>query len=287
MGTRLAALDAGTDVLKTEILLAQQGGVDKKVAASELPLPLNYIAGLITSNGTDADHDIDIAVGVARSADDSLNLKLAAVLTKQIDAAWAVGDDQGGIDTGSVAVDTLYAIWLIKRPDTGVVDALFSTSFSAPTMPANYTKKRLIGAVLTDGSSNIEEYEQVGDRFTWTASQSVVSDSSLTSGVWETATILIPPSAVLIGWGETLLTTPYATYVNAQTRKTIPGSGAQTFIFSESGAASTTERDSSTMYLAVDVNQQFDYQVTWIGSPTAKSLNIFAAGFDMLTRRDP
>lgn len=182
MGTRLGALDSGSNVVAADLLLVQQSGVDSQVAASELPLPFNYIGGLITSNDADADHDVAIAPGAARSADDLTNLKLAAILTKQIDAAWAVGDDAGGLDTGAVAASTLYAIWLIKRPDTGVVDALFSLSFTAPTMPANYTKKRLIAAVLTDASDDIVTYLQSGDYFRYMSEQPVdVDDSTITS----------------------------------------------------------------------------------------------------------
>ena len=119
-------------------------------------LPRGYVSGLTyANNGTDGDHDIDVTIGAARDDADSDNLKLTAALTKQIDATWAVGDDAGGLDTGTVANNTWYAIWLIKRSDTGVVDALFSASFSAPTMPTDYDKKRLIGAVRTDGSANI------------------------------------------------------------------------------------------------------------------------------------
>lgn len=119
-------------------------------------LPRSYIAGLVLSNnGTDANKDIDISAGEARDATNAVDMYLAAALTKQIDATWAVGTNQGGLDTGSVTTSTWYYVWLIKRSDTGVVDALFSTSNSSPTMPSNYDYKRLIGGVLTDSSSNI------------------------------------------------------------------------------------------------------------------------------------
>jgi hypothetical protein len=53
------------------------------------------------------------------------------------------------------------------RPDTGVVDALISTSATSPTMPSNYTKKRRIGSFLTDGSGHIITFTQFGDEFLW------------------------------------------------------------------------------------------------------------------------
>jgi len=127
-----------------------------------------YIDGLVLSNnGTDGDHDIDVAAGEARDSTNAKTLSLTASITKQIDATWAVGTNAGGLDTGSVAADTWYHVWLIMRSDTGVVDALFSTSASSPTMPTNYDYKRRIGAVLTDGSSNILGFSQMGDQFLW------------------------------------------------------------------------------------------------------------------------
>jgi hypothetical protein len=143
-------------------------------SSTATPLPRGYIDGLILSNNsTDAEHDIDISAGKARDEDDEANLTLAATLTKAIDSAWAVGDGNGGLDTGTVTTASWYHIFLIRRSDTGVVDALFSTSATAPTMPTNYDQQRRIGAVLTDGSSNIIAFVQLGDEFLWDV---VVSD---------------------------------------------------------------------------------------------------------------
>lgn len=120
--------------------------------------PLGWISGLTYARAADTDHDTTIAVGTARDSTDAQNIVLASAITKQIDAAWAVGTNAGGMDTGSVGNTTWYFIWLIKRSDTGVVDALYSTSSTAPTMPTNYNYKRLIGMVRTDGSANIVNY---------------------------------------------------------------------------------------------------------------------------------
>ena len=113
-----------------------------------------HISGLKMSNDADADHDINVTAGIARDDADTENMVLPAEITKQIDAAWAVGDDAGGLDTGSVAEDT-YHVFEIKRTDTGVVDILISLSLTSPTMPTNYDKKVYIGSWLTDSSFNI------------------------------------------------------------------------------------------------------------------------------------
>ncbi len=117
-------------------------------------VPRGHIYGLALTNGTDAVNDIDIAAGEAASSDTApVLMTLASALTKRLDAAWAVGSGNGGLDTGAVGNSTYY-IWLIQRSDTGVVDALYSLSATAPTMPASYDRKRLIGVVVRASAAN-------------------------------------------------------------------------------------------------------------------------------------
>jgi len=142
-----------------------------------------HVYGLTTgNNGADANNDIDIAAGEAASdvAAPAL-MVLASTITKKLDAAWAVGTGAGGLDTGSKAVSTWYFVWLIHRSDTGVTDVLYSLSSSAPTMPENYDHKRLIWAVKTDGSGNIQPYTQIGDKCIWTTDYTEVTASTVTS----------------------------------------------------------------------------------------------------------
>ena len=56
-----------------------------------------FISGLKATSDADADHDVQIAIGSCRSDGDSANIDLSSVITKQIDAVWAEGDDAGGI----------------------------------------------------------------------------------------------------------------------------------------------------------------------------------------------
>lgn len=130
--------------------------------------PPGHLQGLaLSNNASDAANDIDIAAGSARDSTDVANLVLASAITKRLDASWTVGNGGGGLDTGSKAVSTWYAIHLIRRPDTGVVDVLFSTSGTAPTMPANYTQRRRLGWVRTDGTGALTPFFQAGNEFFW------------------------------------------------------------------------------------------------------------------------
>lgn len=123
--------------------------------------PIKWRFGLLWfRDGTDTVNDFAVYDGSCRSHDDTDNIDFDGPdpIIKRLDANWAVGTNQGGLDTGSRANNTWYWIWVIKRSDTGVVDILASTSNTTPTMPANYDKKRLIGAIRT-GNAIIESFD--------------------------------------------------------------------------------------------------------------------------------
>lgn len=152
-------------------------------------MPKGHLWGLTLSNNAgDATNDIDIAAGEARDSTNAKDMILASALTKQTDAAWAVGTNAGGLDTGAVGNNT-YHVWLIKRTDTGVVDVLFSLSASAPTMPANYTYKRRIGSIIRAAGA-IKAFVQDGDDFRWAVPVTDVDTTNPgTSAVTRTLTV--------------------------------------------------------------------------------------------------
>jgi hypothetical protein len=113
----------------------------------------SLINGLTYSNGTDATNDIDVAVGGAMSDDGTYFMTLGSAITKRIDAAWAVGTGNGGLMSAAALTNQVYGIWLIARSDTGVVDVGFDASLTAPTLPADYDKQRLIGWIQRVGGS--------------------------------------------------------------------------------------------------------------------------------------
>ena len=168
MATKISDLTEQTVLADTDLFLtAQEDSNNKKITWKSLKdnFPFdNYINGFVLSNDSgDTAHDINITAGVCMDSTNGRLIRLSSEITKRADSAWSVGDDAGGMDTGTVTTSTLYAVWIIKRSDTGVVDALFSTSFSSPTMPTDYDYKRILGWVLTDGSSNIIQFLQQGD----------------------------------------------------------------------------------------------------------------------------
>jgi len=145
--------------MMAELAVARDDGTIKATGGR------GYLHGLTLSNNvSDATNDIDIAVGECAAENSPYwKIALASALTKRLDAAWAVGTGNGGLDTGAIA-NTTYHVWLIQRSDTLVVDALFSASATSPTMPANYDRKRRVGSILRE-SAVIVPFSQNGNTF--------------------------------------------------------------------------------------------------------------------------
>lgn len=136
-----------------------------------------HIAGLTLSTAG-ASSSFSVAAGEAADSGADVVLSLASSLAKTT-GAWAVGSGNGALDTGTISPSSWYHVYLIRRPDTGVVDALLSSNASAPNaLPASYTQYRRIGSLLTDGSSQWVAFSQQGDNFTWSTS---VTDINVTN----------------------------------------------------------------------------------------------------------
>lgn len=162
--------------------------------ASPVVLGYGHLSGLELAQDTDEDHDIAISVGACRDSSDTVVMALSSTLTKRIDAAWAAGDDAGGLPSPlSLTADTWYHIFIIEHTD-GTTDAGFDTSFSATNLLAasSYTYYRYLGSVLTDASANIIDFIQDGDYFIWKAPTLDVDTTSL-STTRTNYTIAVPP----------------------------------------------------------------------------------------------
>lgn len=138
-----------------------------------------YIDGLTLSTAGSSS-TISIAAGGASDSTNVFILSLASSISKTT-SAWSVGTGNGGLDTGSIANSTWYYFYLIRRTDTGVVDVVFSTSSSSPTLPTNYTQYRYIGAGLTNGSAQWTAFTQSGNEFYWSTPVLDVSGACTTS----------------------------------------------------------------------------------------------------------
>lgn len=154
-----------------------------------------YPPGLLYGLGTSRPTTTSIAIngGKCRSDADDADIVLATAITKT-QAAWAVGSSQGGLDSGSTyTVSTWYYIYVIRRSDTGVCDAIFSTSKVAPTYPTGYDSARRVGAFFVNSGGTIDSYIQVGDFFTWQPDRKQDLDTTSPALIWTAITLSVPP----------------------------------------------------------------------------------------------
>lgn len=176
------AMDAGSDTppraeikswadkfneMRNHVSVFMQGLLDDPDAATAratlgvIPFMRNCHQGFTLST---AGSSTTMTIGAGQCADsgNAVLIDLAASINKTT-ASWAVGSGNGGLDTGTIANSTWYFFHVIRRPDTGVVDVLISMSATAPTMPTNYTQRRLLMAWRTNGSGQWEDWYQAGD----------------------------------------------------------------------------------------------------------------------------
>lgn len=130
-------------------------------------LPHLYIAGLNISYASTT--VIAIAPGQARDMNDAIDMPVAwpdannninpPILFQNYQQPILINsavNGVNGLDTGTIAASTQYAIYLIgdSRGYNVVAGLLSLTSNAAPIMPQGYDSLRLIGFAQTDGSSH-------------------------------------------------------------------------------------------------------------------------------------
>lgn len=196
--SRISDLTLATAAALANELEINEAGASKRINVTQLRnliAPRGYIFGLNMANDPgDTANDIEVQPGEAMAESHDEVMTLPAIITKRLDAAWAVGDNQGGLNTGGEAANTWYEVHLIKRVDTGVVDVMFTTTGNRATLPANYTKQRRIGWIRNDGSSNILQFVQVEDRFTLVTPINDVAASKTTTAA--AVTLTVPPNTI-------------------------------------------------------------------------------------------
>ena len=151
-----------------------------------------YIDGLILSTpGSSA--TLTVSAGVATDDGASDSLVSSASLNKTT-SGWVATTNGGGLDTGSIAPNTWYHFFMIKNPTSGAVDAVFSLSATAPTMPSGYTLKRRVGSAKTDASSQWVKFTQVGNEFHWSANVAELAAVAPANNTGNTITLAgVPP----------------------------------------------------------------------------------------------
>lgn len=178
-----AVILAATEAAARTAIGAQAAGDGTGIASlPSLTTPISlitlrsYLSGLTLSTAGGS-ATMSIATGAAMDSANAYLMQLAFSISKTT-SAWAVGSAVGGLDTGSISTNTWYHFYVIRRPDTGVVDVVFSLNATSPALPTNYTQFRRIGSARTNGSSQWTRFFQDGDYFQWDVP---VNDVSVTN----------------------------------------------------------------------------------------------------------
>ena len=234
--------------------------------------------GMITSNAADADHDITITAGSRRDSSDTVTIIKSSAMTKQIDAGWTAGTNQGGLASGvALAADTWYHLYAIYESDDGTVDYGWDTSLTATALLADsgYDKYAYIWSYLTDASANIIAFYQVDNVNLWKSP--TLSINTTTLSTTRTAfTVAVPTGirvlltaqcsmtnasacSVYVSGGDATAVAPSLTAaplanLKCENGTTVQGmittlSDSSRQIYAESTAASTTLRVAVTHYI--------------------------------------
>ena len=169
---------------KSDGILYQKNDAGTETAL--VVIPYNRITGLTLSrNSGTPTTKIDIAIGQATDSTNAQVMTTSGTLTADCTTTGA-----NGLDTGALANNTWYHVYVIALASGATPAALVSTSASAPTMPGSYIYKRRIGSVRTNGSAQFTAFTQDGAYFAWATTIADVSTTNPgTSAVTSTLTV--------------------------------------------------------------------------------------------------
>lgn len=144
--------------------------VRRKLVSS---FPTMWFSGFEVANTpADLGNGIDIAAGCCRDESDTVDIRVSTGMTKKVNAAWAAGTLNGGLDTGTVSGGTAhYHIYVIMKADY-TTDFLFTATYGTPTMPSGYVYKRRVASIVRL-AAGFRSFTQNGD---WFMLKGVIAD---------------------------------------------------------------------------------------------------------------
>jgi hypothetical protein len=114
----------------------------------------NEITGLLGSS--DGGDTLSVGAGTADDSTNTTTITIPAGQTRTVDVTTS---GVGGLDTGSIAANTMYALYVLKN-QAGNVGAMISLNFTTFSWPNS--KWRRVGTALTNANSQIVAFSQTG-----------------------------------------------------------------------------------------------------------------------------
>ncbi len=138
-----------------------------------------------------------------------------------------------GLDTGTLAANTMYYIYLVGDSlGNNNTTAVFSASFTQPTLPFGYDSWRRIGAVVTDGASHFLPFSQEqpggqpGRRMWYATPISVLAATAGAAFASIALSAAVPAILTEVTLQADLLPNAAANFVELRPTNAIAGSGA-------------------------------------------------------------
>lgn len=170
------AYTAATKTLSRDTILFNSSGTTAPINFSAVPqvaivalkedllsigtFPRGHLWGLTLSTaGSSA--TFSVAPGEAVSSDGVALMQLTSAINKTQNA-WMPGTAGGSLDTGTIAANTTYHVFLVGQA-SGTSDIIVSLSPTSPAIPFTYSRR--IGSMLTDASGLWVRFVQLGDDF--------------------------------------------------------------------------------------------------------------------------
>jgi hypothetical protein len=114
--------------------------------------PFYYVNGLKLSNDATTPLEIlNVSAGTIIDSSATYQLSSTAVMKASL-----LVSGLGGIDTGTVAASSVYAVYMVSDPVSAQPSGImFSLSLVQPLLPFDYSAYALLGFIATDSSSHI------------------------------------------------------------------------------------------------------------------------------------
>jgi hypothetical protein len=217
---------------------------------------------------------VDILPGTARDSTNADNIDVTATLTADITASGA-----NGLDTGSEAANTWYALYVIDSPND-VPAALLSTSFTSPTLPGTYTSFRRVGAVR-NMTTDLRKFWEVTHGKEREILWDTFNEDGLSLNAGESAAFVDVDCSQWAPEGAGALRF-YHSYLNNSSLQRFfeirrKGASVADYLRRPS-VLNTTTQIATSDFLACDSGQIVEYKLS-VASPGAHQLSLYVIGY--------
>ena len=245
----------------------------------------------ISSNGCEVTKasatTLTINSGIMRDYSNTFDITITDPLT--LDSS-VIGAD--GIDTGTVAINSFYAVYVIYDATNSVPPkCLMSLSSNAPIMPSvgvtTFTTYRLVGYVKTDGVGEFLDFTLCGNAnervHTWDVPISVLSGGSATTFTAVDLSAALPNAAAIANNPQTSMeltaNVSFTPNVGGEFVSFIGGASTAVAGTVELSASVSTVPQTSQLSLIADFVGGTNYSLQYKNSAGTGATSMFVSGF--------